>query len=122
MSCTGLNAVNPICLVATSIGHLGSSVTNSVFSSVATAFANTADSAINWLWSQMTSAATISFGGVAFQLDVGIVGAIAAVVCFGLFIIQLATSALKRDGTGIGRALRGLVIATVGCAIALASL
>lgn len=122
MSCTGLSALDPICVVATSIGHLGASVTNSVFSSVATAFANTADSAINWLWSQMTSATSISFGGAAFELDLGIVSAIAAVVCIGLFIIQLATSALKRDGTGIGRALRGLVIATVGCAISLASL
>jgi hypothetical protein len=122
MQCTGINALNPICLVATSIGHLGSSVTNSVFSSVATAFANTADSAINWLWSQMTSATSISFGGASFELDLGIVSAIAAVVCVGLFIIQLVLSALKRDGTGIGRALRGLVIATVGCAITLASL
>src|ERR1019366_10288123 len=122
MSCAGLNALDPICLVATSIGHLGSSVTNSVFSSVATAFGNTADSAINWLWSQMTSATSISFGGASFELDLGIVSAIAAVVCIGLFIIQLATSALKRDGTGIARALRGLVIATVGCAITLASL
>jgi hypothetical protein len=109
-------------MVATSIGHLGSSVTNSVFSSVATAFGNTADSAINWLWSQMTSATSISFGGTAFQLDLGIVSAIAAAVCIGLFIIQLVLSALKRDGSGIGRALRGLVIATVGCAITLASL
>ena len=122
MSCTGLSALDPICVVATSIGHLGASVTNSVFSSVATAFGNTADSAINWLWSQMTSATSISFSGAAFELDLGIVSAIAAVVCIGLFIIQLATSALKRDGTGIGRALRGLVIATVGCAITLASL
>jgi len=122
VSCTGISALDPICVVATSIGHLGASVTNSVFASVATAFANTADSAINWLWSQMTSATSISFGGAAFQLDVGIVSAIAAVVCIGLFIVQLATSALKRDGTGIGRALRGLVIATVGCAITLASL
>ena len=117
-----MNALDPICQVATSIGHLGASVTNSVFSSVASAFGNTADSAINWLWSQMTSATAISFGGPAFALDLGIVSAIAAVVCVGLFIIQLATSALKRDGTGIGRAVRGLVVATVGCAIALASL
>ena len=122
MQCTGINALNPICVVARSIGHLGSSVTNSVFSSVATAFGNTADSAINWLWSQMTSATSISFGGASFELDLGIVSAIAAVVCIGLFIVQLVISALKRDGTGIGRALRGMVIATVGCAITLASL
>lgn len=117
-----MNALDPICLVARSIGHLGASVTNSVFSSVATAFGNTADSAINWLWSQMTSATAISFGGPAFALDLGVVSAIAAVVCVGLFLVQLAASALKRDGTGIGRAVRGLVVATVGCAITLASL
>jgi hypothetical protein len=34
----------------------------------------------------------------------------------------MAVSALRRDAGGVGRALRGLVIATVGCAITLASL
>ena len=104
MACTGVSALNPICQVVSSIGHLGSSVTNSVFSSVATAFGNTADSAINWLWGQMSSSTSISFGGTNFELDLGIVSAIAAVVCGGLFIVQLVLSALQRDGTGIGRA------------------
>ena len=122
MACTGVSALNPICQVVSSIGHLGSSVTNSVFSSVATAFGNTADSAINWLWGQMSSSTSISFGGTNFELDLGIVSAIAAVVCVGLFIVQLVLSALQRDGTGIGRALRGLVVATVGCAVTLAGL
>jgi hypothetical protein len=70
----------------------------------------------------MTSATSISLGGASFELDLGIVSAIAAVVCCGLFIVQLVTSAVKRDGGGIGRALRGLVVATVGCAVTLASL
>ena len=122
MSCTGIQVTDPICAVVGSIGKLGSSVTNSVFASVATAFGNTADSAINWLWSQMSSATAISIGGPTFELDLGLVSAIAAVVCVGLFVIQLAVSALRHDGTGIGRAMRGLVIATVGVAITLASL
>ena len=122
MSCTGIQVTDPICAIVGSIGKLGSSVTNSVFASVATAFGNTADSAINWLWSQMSSATAISLGGATFELDLGLVSAIAAVVCVGLFVIQLAISALRHDGTGIGRAMRGLVIATVGVAITLASL
>lgn len=122
MSCTGIQVTDPICAVVGSIGKLGSSVTNSVFASVATAFGNTADSAINWLWSQMSSATAISLGGPTFELDLGLVSAIAAVVCVGLFVIQLAVSALRHDGSGIGRALRGLVVATVGVAITLASL
>ncbi|MFI4971077.1 MAG: hypothetical protein ACHP7H_00235 [Hyphomicrobiales bacterium] len=101
---------------------MGASVTSSVFASVASAFGNTADSAINWLWQQLSSSTAISLGGANFALDLGIVVSIAAVVCLGLFVIQLALSALKHDASGVGRALRGLVVATVGCAITLASL
>jgi type IV secretion system protein TrbL len=122
MSCTGIQLADPICAIVSSIGSIGSSVTNSVFSSVATAFGNTADSAINWLWSQMSSSTSVTLGGSAFGLDLGIVTSIAAVLCSGLFLVQLVTSALKQDGGGIGRALRGLAIATVGCAITLATL
>jgi hypothetical protein len=104
------------------VGHVGSSVATSVFSSIASAFGNTADSAINWLWQQLSSSTSISLGGANFELDLGIVVSIAVVLCLGLFVIQMAVSALRRDASGIGRALRGLVIATVGCAITLASL
>ena len=116
------NNFNPICLVAKSIGSLGTTVTTSVFSSVASAFGNTADSAINWLWQQLSSSTTVSLGGANFELDLGIVVSIAAVLCLGLFVLQMVVSALRRDAGGVGRALRGLVIATVGCAITLVSL
>jgi len=122
MSCSGFNSADPICVIVSSISSFGSSVTNSVFSSVATAFGNTADSAINWLWSQMSSSTSVTLGGAAFGLDLGLVTSIAAVLCIGLFIVQLVTSALKQDSSGIGRALRGLAVATVGCAITLATL
>ena len=101
---------------------MGDSVASSVFSSVASAFGNTADSAINWLWQQLSSSTSVSLGGANFELDLGIVVSIAVVLCLGLFVIQMAVSALRRDAGGVGRALRGLVIATVGCAITLASL
>jgi hypothetical protein len=114
--------INPICDVVEIIGHVGSSVASSVFSGVASAFGNTADSAINWLWQQLSSSTTVSLGGANFELDLGIVVSIAVVLCLGLFVIQMAVSALRRDAGGVGRALRGLVIATIGCAITLASL
>ena len=114
--------INPVCDVVDIIGHVGSSVASSVFSGVASAFGNTADSAINWLWQQLSSSTTVSLGGANFELDLGIVVSIAVVLCLGLFVIQMAVSALRRDAGGVGRALRGLVIATVGCAITLASL
>ncbi len=116
------NRLNPICDGVELIGRIGSSVTTSVFGSVASAFGNTADSAINWLWQQLSSSTTVSLGGANFELDLGIVVSIAAVLCLGLFVLQMVVSALRRDAGGVGRALRGLVIATVGCAITLVSL
>jgi hypothetical protein len=116
------NSLNPICDGVKLIGRIGSSVTTSVFGSVASAFGNTADSAINWLWQQLSSSTTVSLGGANFELDLGIVVSIAAVLCLGLFVLQMVVSALRRDAGGVGRALRGLVIATVGCAITLVSL
>jgi len=110
------------CDVLDLIGHVGSSVATSVFSGIASSFGNTADSAINWLWQQLSSSTTVSLGGANFQLDLGIVVSIAVVICLGLFVIQMAVSALRRDAGGVGRGLRGLVIATVGCAITLATL
>ena len=116
------NSLNPICDGVKLIGRIGSSVTSSVFSSVASAFGNTADSAINWLWQQLSSSTAVTLGGANFELDLGIVVSIAIVLCLGLFVVQMAVSALRRDAGGVGRALRGLVIATVGCAITLATL
>ena len=116
------NSLDPICDGVKLIGRIGSSVTASVFGSVASAFGNTADSAINWLWQQLSSSTTVSLGGVNFEFDLGIVVSIAVVLCLGLFVIQMAVSALRRDAGGVGRALRGLVIATVGCAITLTTL
>jgi len=116
------NNFNPICVVAKSIGSLGTSITTSVFSSVASAFGNTADSAINWLWQQLSSSTAVTLGGANFELDLGIMVSIAVVLCLGLFVLQMVVSALRRDAGGVGRALRGLVIATVGCAITLATL
>ncbi|MGC1239906.1 MAG: hypothetical protein WA860_14075 [Acidimicrobiales bacterium] len=116
------NKINPLCDFGDLAGHVGSSVASTVFSSIATAFGNTADSAVNWLWEQLSASTTVSLGGANFELDLGIVVSIAVVFCLGLFVIQVAVSALRRDAGGIGRALRGLVIATVGCAMTLASL
>jgi len=110
------------CDVVSVIGRVGSSVTTSVFGSIASGFGNTADSAINWLWQQLSTSTTVSLSGANFELDLGIAVAIAAVLCLGLFVVQVVISALKRDAGGIGRGLRGLVIATVGCAITLATL
>jgi type IV secretion system protein TrbL len=98
---------------------IAKSVAGDAFSSIAHDFANAADSATNWLWGQIGTATSIHLGGPGFSLDLGIVLAITATVALGLFAIQLISSTLKRDGGGLGRALKGLVVAFIGGSLAI---
>lgn len=100
------------------------SVASGAFASIARDFGKAADSAINWLWAQLGSATSVHLGGAGFSLDLGIVAAIAGTVAAGLFVIQLITAALRRDPGGLGRAVKGLLVAFLagGAAIAVVNL
>src|ERR1700722_17572832 len=101
-------------------GGLAKVIAGDAFSSIAHDFGQAAGSAVNWLWAQTSSASAIHLGGSGFDLDLGIVAAIAATVAVGLFVIQLIGSTLRRDPSGLGRALKGLVIAFIGGGVAIA--
>jgi hypothetical protein len=101
-------------------GSAAGSIADSAFSSIAKDFGNAADSAVNWLWEQISGATAISLTGSAMVRDLAIVSALAVVVATGLFIIQIIASVLRRDGAGLGRAVKGLLIAFVGSVAAIA--
>jgi hypothetical protein len=102
------------------VSSVAKTAAGDAFSSIAHDFAKTADEATNWLWSQLGTATAVHLGGQGFSLDFGIVVAITATVALGLFVLQVITSTLKRDPGGLGRALRGLVVAFIGGAVAIA--
>ncbi len=115
------------CSVTNPLGCVSSaakSVAGDAFSSIAHDFAKAADSTINWLWSQLSTATAVHLGGRAFDLDIGILAAISGVVAVGLFVIQLTASVLRRDPGGLGRAVKGLVVAFIagGAAVAVTNL
>ena len=70
------------------------------FSAIAGAFGKAADNTINWLWAQMSSATAIRLGGTAFHQLLAVALAVAAVVAVGIFVAQLAVSAVRRDPGG----------------------
>jgi type IV secretion system protein TrbL len=110
------------CSIADPLGCLDSaakSVAGDAFASIAHDFGTVADSAINWLWAQISSAAAVSLGGPGFNLDFGIVAAIAATVAVGLFVIQVTTSTVRRDPNGLARAVKGLFVAFIGGGVAI---
>ncbi len=90
------------------------------FHSITESFGQAADHAVSWLWSQVNSASAVHLGGKGFELEIGITATIAGVMAVGLFSFQIIQSVLRHEPGGLGRALKGLVIAFLGGALAIA--
>lgn len=117
MSCTGLDMLNPACQVASAAQNAA----DSAFGNIATTFAQAATTATNWLWSQIDTATTVDLSSPALHKELAVTAAIALVICLGLFVLQLITAALRRDPSGLSRAVQGLFIMALGSGFALAT-
>ena len=116
----GCSLTDPVGCLTSLAGGAAGSIADSAFSDIAKDFADAAGSAVNWLWNQISGATAISLSGPAFAKDLAIVSTLAVVVATGLFVIQVIASVLRRDGSGLTRALKGLLIAFVGSVAAIA--
>jgi hypothetical protein len=116
----GCSLTDPAGCLASLAGGAAGSVADSAFSEIAKNFADAAGSAVNWLWSQISAATAISLTGPTFGKDLAIVTTLAVVVATGLFVIQVIASVLRRDPSGLARALKGLLVAFVGSVAAIA--
>lgn len=109
-----LGPVGPASCIGSVAKSAAAGAAGSAFNAIAHEFGKLAQHTTTWLWSTMGSATAIRFGGPGWQRDLGITFGLAMVVAAGLFLLQVISSALKRDASGLGRALRGLLIAGVG--------
>lgn len=102
------------------IGRLAGKAAGDAFDQIAKDFGASAEHATGWLWGQINTATEVHVGGPGWAKYLAITGALAAVIGVGLFVIQVIVSSLRRDPGGMGRALRGLLVAFVagGAAIA----
>jgi type IV secretion system protein TrbL len=116
MSCTGVNALNPICR----IGEAAASAANDAFSNIAGWFGKAASQATTWLWAQIGSATSVNLHSPQLSTDLLATSAIAVVLCLGLFLVQVITSVLRREPSGLGRAVKGLAVSLVASVFALA--
>jgi len=121
MSCDGVQALNPICRVGQAAVGGAAAVADSAFSHIAGFFGAAALSTTSWLWDQIDSATSLDLGSPDLAKELAATAAIAAVLCMGLFLIQIITATLRREPGGLGRAVRGLLISFLGSAFALAS-
>ncbi|HET9441882.1 MAG TPA: hypothetical protein VFO65_01095 [Acidimicrobiales bacterium] len=95
-------------------GNVVRTVAGDAFDSIALQFGQLADAAITWLWRQVAAASAVELGGPGFTGQLRVVLIITGVVAVGLFALQLSASALRRDMGGLGRGLKGLVVAFIG--------
>lgn len=124
MSCEGISGFNPACLPVTAIetgAGVAQGVASSAFGTMASFFASAATSATTWLWQQINQATTLDLQSPQLAKEAAMTGAIAAVLCVGLFLVQLITAALRGNPVLLGRAFTGLIISFLGSAFALAT-
>ena len=116
----GCSLTDPVACLSDLAGSAASSIADSAFNEIAKDFATAAGDAVNWLWRQISGATAISLSGPAFTHDLAIVGTLAVVVATGLFLVQIIASVLRRDGGGLARGVKGLLVAFLGSVAAIA--
>jgi hypothetical protein len=112
---------DPAACLSGLVGTAVSSIADSAFTGIAKDFGTAAGDATNWLWGQISGATAISLTGSAFTNDLAIVTTLAVVVATGLFLIQIIASVLRRDGGGLSRGVKGLLVAFLGSVAAIAT-
>lgn len=106
---------------ATSVGDWASSaLVDAVLASLGSSFVEAATSIGASAASALSETTSIDLSVTWFRRNVAVIGAVTLPVLVGLFAIQVATSVLRRDPGGLGRALLGVVKATVGSVLAIA--
>jgi len=113
VSCPGWSNLDPRC-------HL-KDIADDAFTKMARSFASAAGDASDWLWKQIDQATTVNLSSPGINKDLIATGAIALVLCTALFLIQVITAALRREPGGLVRAVRGLGVATIMSAFAIAT-
>jgi len=118
MSCSLINPLS----YGSCAGDIAKSVAGDAFDSIAKSFGHAAQSATGWLWAQINTATAVQLGGAGFSTVLGMVAAIAGTVAVGLFVIQIIQSLFRREPAGLGRAIRGLLVAFIAGGVSVVNL
>ena len=122
MPCDGLARLNPMCLTLNAVEATATvNRFTDPFSTIAGFFSSAANGATTWLWAQINDATTLDLRSPQLLREMTMTGSIAAVLCVGLFLVQLITATLRGHPVMLGRAFTGLIISFFGSAFAVAT-
>ncbi|WP_411283203.1 hypothetical protein, partial [Lapillicoccus sp.] len=97
MSCDGAQALNPLCQTGDFLASQSQNAVNGSFAAMSDQFGAAAMNATTWLWAQMDQATSLDLTSPDLAREMVATSAIAGVLCLGLFLLQLTTSALRRE-------------------------
>ena len=111
MGCLNLNPLHDAGCVA---GKVTSTVATSVFDSVAEDFAHFAAHATSWVWQQLDAATALKLSGGQWNGVLQVTVELGVLVCVTMLLLQVIVCALRQDFGGLGRGVRGVMIAMIG--------
>jgi hypothetical protein len=110
VSCINWNPIHDVgCGVKGVVGGVAS-----VFDDVAQDFAHLAEHATAWVWSQLDTATAVKLSGASWDGVLQVTVELGVLVCVTMFLLQIIFSALRQEPGGMGRAVRGVMIAMIG--------
>ncbi len=96
------------------VGGVAGSVAGDVFDEVAQGFAHFAEHATTFVWKELDLATALQLSGARWDGVLQVTVEIGVLVCVAMFLLQVILSALRGSVGGMGRAVRGVMIAMVG--------
>ncbi len=96
------------------VGGVAGSVAGDVFDQVAQSFAHFAEHATTFVWKELDLATALKLQGARWDGVLQVTVEIGVLVCVAMFLLQVILSALRGSVGGMGRAVRGVMIAMVG--------
>lgn len=105
---------HPVSCAAGVAGSVASGVASDVFDQVATDFAHFAEHATSWVWQQLDAATALKLSGGQWNGVLQVTVELGVLVCVTMLLLQVIVCALRHDFGGLGRGVRGVMIAMIG--------
>ncbi|MGO9901634.1 MAG: type IV secretion system protein [Solirubrobacteraceae bacterium] len=96
------------------VGSVAGNVAGDVFDQVAQSFAHFAEHATTFVWKELDLATALKLQGAQWDGVLQVTVEIGVLVCVSMFLLQVILSALRGSVGGMGRAVRGVMIAMIG--------
>jgi len=120
MDMCDLLPISPACLASDAVSGVGSFAAGGILDSIGGAFASAAESVMNAVFDAISTTTTVDLSADYVGRNAAALGSVALVVIVGLFVVQVIAAAIRREPGGLGRAVTGAGVATLGTAAAAA--